>query len=247
VSLPRGGPAVLRAAVVILAAGEGSRVGHDTNKVLLQVAGRPVFTWSIRWARALAQVTHTVLVIREQDRGAVLTALRSEVDGPDVLLVTGGETRHDSEWASLKVLEPAIESDEIDVVVIHDAARPLAGTALFSRVIEACRTHAGAIPVVTQGSLTALASDEDPPQTPVVAVQTPQAFRSRPLLTAYTQAAAEGFLGTDTASCVERYTDLPVHWVVGDPRNVKITFPDDLLLVERLLVKAGGDLSHLGG
>ena len=77
----------------------------------------------------------------------------------------------------------------------------------------------------------------------MVAVQTPQAFLAAPLLAAYRQAAADGFVGTDTASCIERYTDLPVRCVPGDAGNIKITFPDDLFLAERLLAKADWDLS----
>jgi 2-C-methyl-D-erythritol 4-phosphate cytidylyltransferase len=227
----------------MLAAGEGRRVGHDTNKVLLPLAGRRVFTWAIRWARELPEVTHTVLVIREQDRSTVVSTLAREVEGPEVIVVQGGDSRHDSEWAALQALAPAIEADEIDVVVIHDAARPLASTAIFASVIEAGLRHGGAIPALAQGSLTALDESLPLPSVSVVAVQTPQAFLARPLLAAYARAHREGFVGTDTASCMERYTELPVHWVAGDARNIKITFPEDLFLAERLLAKAGWDLS----
>jgi 2-C-methyl-D-erythritol 4-phosphate cytidylyltransferase len=72
-------------------------------------------------------------------------------------------------------------------------------------------------------------------------VQTPQAFRALPLLEAYERARRDGFVGTDTASCVERYTDIAVRCVPGDARNIKITFPEDLLLAERLLAKADRD------
>ena len=74
-------------------------------------------------------------------------------------------------------------------------------------------------------------------------MQTPQAFTARPLLEAYRRAAEDGFVGTDTASCIERYTEVPVHCVEGDAGNIKITFPDDLFLAERLLAKAHWDLS----
>jgi 2-C-methyl-D-erythritol 4-phosphate cytidylyltransferase len=69
----------------------------------------------------------------------------------------------------------------------------------------------------------------------LVAVQTPQAFRARPLLAAYDRAREEGFVGTDTASCVQRFTDLPVRWVPGDEHNLKITYPYDLARAERLV------------
>ncbi len=234
-----------RAAVVMLAAGDGRRSGHHTNKVLLPLAGRRVFTWSIRWARALTSVTHTVIVVREQDRESVLATIDREIGPPDVSIVVGGDSRHSSEWQALQALAPAIEAGEIDVVVIHDAARPLAGTAMFASVIDTATTYGGAIPVRTQGNLAALDGVEQPPER-VVAVQTPQAFSARPLLEAYRLAEADGFVGTDTASCIEAYTDVPVLCVEGDARNIKITFPEDLFLAERLLAKAGWDLSEHG-
>jgi 2-C-methyl-D-erythritol 4-phosphate cytidylyltransferase len=226
----------------LLAAGDGRRSGHHTNKVLLPLAGRRVFTWSIQSARALATVTRTVLVIREEDRDTVVATLDREVGPPDVAVVAGGDSRHSSEWQALQALAPAIEAGEIDVVVIHDAARPLALTTLFASVIDTASTHGGAIPVRDQGNLAALEGGDDPPER-VVAVQTPQAFRARPLLEAYRLAEADGFIGTDTASCMEHYTDVPVLCVDGDAGNIKITFPEDLFLAERLLAKADWDLS----
>ncbi|MGZ4464001.1 MAG: IspD/TarI family cytidylyltransferase [Nocardioides sp.] len=232
----------LRAALVLLAAGEGRRTGHATNKVLLPLSGRRVFTWSLRWAREVPGLDTSVLVIREQDRDAVSATVEREVDPPEPDVVVGGDSRHASEWAALQVLAPAIESGALDVVVIHDAARPLAGTALFAEVVSAAAEHGGAIPVREQPQLAEREHADGVPDR-VVAVQTPQAFRARPLLEAYRRAAADGFVGTDTASCMERYTDLPVHCVTGDAANIKITFPEDLFLAERLLAHAGWDLT----
>lgn len=226
----------------MLAAGEGSRAGHHTNKVLLPLAGRQVFTWSIRWARVLPSVSRTMLVIRDEDRDSVRATIERELDPPDIEIVVGGDTRHASEWQALQVLAPAIDAGELDVVVIHDAARPLAGTELFASVIATAAEHGGAIPVRDQGNL-ASRNGSEPTTERVVAVQTPQAFLARPLLAAYQRASDDGFVGTDTASCMERYTDLPVRCVPGDARNLKITFPGDLFLAERVLAKAGFDLS----
>jgi 2-C-methyl-D-erythritol 4-phosphate cytidylyltransferase len=226
----------------MLAAGDGRRSGHHTNKVLLPLAGRRVFTWSIRWAQLLPEVRRTLLVIREQDRDLVLRTLDREVGAPDVEVVVGGDSRHGSEWEALQVLAPAIEDDEIDVVVIHDAARPLASTDMFADVIETAARYGCALPANDQGQLACLDPDDAPPER-VVAVQTPQAFAAAPLLAAYRRAHVDGFTGTDTASCIERYTEEPVHCVEGDAGNIKITFPDDLFLAERLLAKARWDLS----
>ena len=236
-----------RAALVVLAAGEGSRVGHDTNKVLLPLAGRRVFTWSIRWALSLPYVDHVVLVIRESDRDLVMRSLARELPDADVSVVAGGSTRHESEWSALQALAPRIESGETEVVVIHDAARPLAGAQVFLDVIDAATTYGGALPVREQPALTNLDHTAEPEARRTVAVQTPQAFRAVPLLQAYSEASADGFVGTDTASCVERYTDVAVRCVSGDAGNIKITFPEDLFLAERLLAKAGWDLSRHTG
>jgi 2-C-methyl-D-erythritol 4-phosphate cytidylyltransferase len=232
-----------RAALVVLAAGEGSRVGHDTNKVLLPLAGRRVFTWSIRWAHSLPQVRQVVLVIRESDRELVARALERELPDVDVTVVVGGRTRHESEWSALQTLAPGIESGGTDVVVIHDAARPLAGAQVFLDVISAAAVYGGALPVRDQPALTSLDHARQSELRRTVAVQTPQAFRARPLLEAYSRASADAFVGTDTASCVERYTDVAVRCVAGDAGNIKITFPEDLFLAERLLAKADWDLS----
>jgi 2-C-methyl-D-erythritol 4-phosphate cytidylyltransferase len=232
-----------RAALVVLAAGEGSRVGHDTNKVLLPLAGRRVFTWSIRWAHSLPQVRQVVLVIRESDRELVARALERELPDVDVTVVVGGRTRHESEWSALQTLAPGIESGGTDVVVIHDAARPLAGAQVFLDVISAAAVYGGALPVRDQPALTSLDHARQSELRRTVAVQTPQAFRARPLLEAYSRASADAFVGTDTASCVERYTDVAVRCVPGDAGNIKITFPEDLFLAERLLARADWDLS----
>ncbi|HET6653693.1 MAG TPA: IspD/TarI family cytidylyltransferase [Nocardioides sp.] len=229
-----------RAAVVMLAAGEGRRVGHDTNKVLLPLAGRPVLTWTVGRVTALSGIGPVVLVIRDGDQDAVREAMASPAAGTDdVIVVTGGASRHASEWHALCALRPAIERGEIDVVVIHDAARPLASAEVFHDVIESAMRHGGALPVVDQPALIRMHPGGGPVTERTVAVQTPQAFRAEPLLNAYVDADRDGFVGTDTASCIERYTDLPVHCVAGDARNIKITFPEDLALAERLLATSG--------
>ncbi|MGZ4476760.1 MAG: IspD/TarI family cytidylyltransferase, partial [Nocardioides sp.] len=126
-----------------------------------------------------------------------------------------------------------IEGGEIDVVAIHDAARPLASAALFRRVIDVAAEHGAAVPAVPAGVLSN--ADGSVADRDLVAVQTPQAFRAGTLLTAYDAAAAEHFVGTDTAACLERYADAVIHPIEGERRNLKITFPEDLRLAEELI------------
>lgn len=220
------------AAIVILAAGTGSRVGAGSNKVLLPLGDRPVLAWSVRDAAALEGVHRVLVVVRPGERDEVAAALSPYLGDVEVGLVEGGETRHASEWAALRALGPEIAAGEVDVVAIHDGARPLAGRELFAATISAARESGGAIPVVRLPGLLARDGRELPPE--LDGVQTPQAFRARDLVAAYTAAAAEGFEGTDTAACWARYSDLPVAAVPSTPGNLKITFPEDLALALKL-------------
>lgn len=229
-----------RAAVIVLAAGAGSRVGRETNKVLLPLSGLPVVVWSLRTIFDLEYVDRVVVVIREEDRGEVEGVLSQHFPGRAIEVVPGGSTRHGSEWNALTAIADPIDAGAVEVVAIHDAARPLAEPDLFTSVIDTAAEHGGALPVRDQPALVS----RDP--TPVegadgqlVGVQTPQAFRAGPLLDAYRRAAPDGFVGTDTASCVERYTDLEIHCVPSTARNLKITYPEDVALAEQLLSKLG--------
>jgi 2-C-methyl-D-erythritol 4-phosphate cytidylyltransferase len=220
------------AAVVILAAGSGSRVGAGTNKVLLPLGDAPVLVWSVRDALALDDVRRVLVVVRPGERDLVSAALVPHLGDREVGVVEGGVTRHASEWNALRALSGEIESGEIDVVAIHDGARPLAGRELFARTIAVARERGGAIPVVRLVGLLALDGHALPAE--LDGVQTPQAFRAVDLLAAHTRADADGFEATDTAACLARYTDLAVAAVPSTPRNLKITFAEDLELVSRL-------------
>jgi 2-C-methyl-D-erythritol 4-phosphate cytidylyltransferase len=220
------------AAVVILAAGSGSRVGAETNKVLLPLGDAAVVAWSVRTALALDDVRRIVLVARAGEETAVRDAVGPVLGEREALLVTGGASRHASEWQALQVLASEIDGGDLDVVAIHDGARPLASPALFRAVLEAAREHGGALPSAPLTGL--LTSDLRPAAGDLVGVQTPQAFRAAPLLAAYRSAAADGFDGTDTAATFERYASGQVAAVPSGPANLKITFPDDVALAQRL-------------
>ena len=220
------------AAVVILAGGSGTRVGAEANKVLLPLAGDTVLGRSVRAVLAVAEVTRLVIGVRAGDEDAVRRAIAPLLGEHEARLVPGGATRHASEYAALQALAGEVEAGEIDVVAVHDGARPLAGSELFEATFAAAREHGGAVPVVELPGL--LGRDLRPVADHLAGVQTPQAFRAAPLLEAHRRAAADGFESTDTAACFERYAGLPVVAVHGGATNLKITFPEDLVTAERL-------------
>ena len=225
-------------AIVIVAAGAGTRVGAGVNKVLLPLLDRAVLAWSVRDALAVADLHAVVVVVRPEDRALVADALVPHLGEAEVLLVDGGATRHQSEWAALRVLAPAIEAGDVDVVAIHDGARPLAGVSLFESALAAAREHGGAIPVLPVRNVVTTGSVPAPDG--LGAVQTPQAFRAGSVLAAHREAAATGFEGTDTAAVLEHWAgrtgaDVPVVAVPGHATNLKITFAEDVAVAERLL------------
>lgn len=225
-----------RTAVVVLAAGSGSRFGHSTNKVWLPLSGRRIISRSLTNATKSFKRCRVVLVIHPDDEKMAKEVLEREVPQLKVEIVYGGATRHDSEYAALMHLREAIENNELDVVLIHDGARPLATPALFLEIAEAANKHGGAIPTITVDP-----SEMDQVQAgPVVRVQTPQGFLAKELLSAYISAAKDSFTGTDTGACIEKYfPSIKTIAVTADPTNVKITYPQDLAIAEHVLAKRG--------
>lgn len=231
------------AAVVVLAAGSGSRVGAEVNKVLLPLLGLPLLAWSVRTALDVADVDPVVVVCRPGERADVGTALLPVIGEREVLLVEGGATRQASEQAALTALAPRIADGSVDVVAIHDGARPLASAELFAATIATARRYGGAVPTLELAGLLprdgAAAPAPGGPGTRLVGVQTPQAFRAAPLVAAYAAAAAAGFEGTDTAAAFATFAAVPaeheVRAVPAGPANLKVTFAEDLRVAERLL------------
>ncbi|WP_051706722.1 IspD/TarI family cytidylyltransferase [Nocardioides aequoreus] len=223
-----------RTAAVVLAAGSGTRVGAGRNKVLLPLDGQPVMVHAVRTVLQVEGVHRIVLVVRPDEREQVRDAVAPHLGPHDLWVVDGGSERHDSEWRALQVLADEIDGGELEVVAVHDAARPLARPELWRTVVDAAAAHGGALPArPTSGVL----RTDGTPVPGLAAVQTPQAFRAAPLLAAYRAADAEGFRGSDTAACLERYgpPDLRLVGVPTGPDNLKVTFAEDLALAEALL------------
>ena len=213
----------------------GSRVGADGNKAYLQLAGRSMVSWSVDAVASTPSIDRTVVVFRRGERELVASTLEAEIPSAKVELVEGGDSRHGSEWNVLRYLSADVESGAVDVVLIHDAARPLAGSDMMSTALSTARKFGGAIPAMAAHDVVRATPDLIASGGALVRVQTPQAFRARPLLDAYRRAEAEGIEGTDTSSCVERFTDVEVRTFPGASTNLKVTYPEDVLVAARLL------------
>ena len=206
--------------IILVAAGSGKRFGAP--KASVELAGRTLLE---RAAAAFDSIPHRVAVLRQQDLATA--ALEGWT------LVAGGARRRDSVAAGLAALDPSA-----DIVLIHDAARPLVSPEVVARVVAAAALHPAVIPVVPLTDTVKRVDGErvleTVPRADLALAQTPQAFR-RPLLTRALAASPED--ATDEAGLVEALGE-PVMTVAGSPRNLKITEPMDLLIAEALLNSA---------
>lgn len=227
---------------VVLAAGLGTRVGADGNKAYLPLAGRSMLAWSLDTLTRLPEIARTVLVFRKGEFDLARDTVSRELGDAAIELVEGGDTRHGSETNVVRYLAGDIESDSVDVVAIHDAARPLAGPEMFRQAIALAREFGGALPALPVEHLAAAGDDglsSVSGRPALVRVQTPQAFRARDLLHAYRCAERDRFEGTDTSSCIEHYTDVEVRTFDGDTANLKVTYARDVAVAQHLLSDRG--------
>jgi 2-C-methyl-D-erythritol 4-phosphate cytidylyltransferase len=219
-------------ASIVLAAGSGTRFGHSMNKVWLQLNGKHIISRSLENSRKDFANVRSILVINPDDEDFAREALIKDGALAGTEIVHGGATRHESEYKALQYLKADIEAGLIDFVLIHDGARPLATPELFVAIADGAKTHGGAIPTI---ALDPREMDTAREET-VARVQTPQGFRAPQLLQAYEKAAAAGFIGTDTAACMEEFfPEVNTVAVPGDIFNIKITYPQDLAIAELLV------------
>lgn len=210
---------------MVLAAGRGSRFGG--RKQFAVLSGLSVLSWSLRAALSVARRVVLVMPSDVLLGDLDLTELGEWV--PDVV-VAGGDTRADSVRSALREIPSTAE-----VIVVHDAARPLASADLFGSVVAAVRDGSdGAVPaLVVSDTLKRVEGDQvvsTVDRSDVVAVQTPQAFRAEVLRRAHVTAND----ATDDSGLVEAI-GAKVRIVPGDPRNLKITTPADLVFAEALI------------
>lgn len=218
----------MTAAAILLAAGRGERLGSDVPKAFVELGGRPLLAHSLDVLRGSPSIEDLVVVAPPgwEDR-------TREIVG-DAAVVTGGATRTRSVSQGIAALA---DRGGLDAVVCHDAARPLASPQLLAAVLGALGPAEGAVPAVPVGDTLKRVVDGRVSETlsrdGIVAVQTPQAFRWEALRRAHQEAERDGADATDDAALLERI-GLEVAVVPGEPRNIKITRPEDLELAAAL-------------
>jgi len=238
----------MKVVVIIPAAGLGTRMAPVSSakdpkphlsKQFTELAGTPILIHTLRKFAAVEQVREIWIALRENEIEGFRERLQREHqdlrEKKRIELVVGGEHRQESVAHALN----AISAEPDDIVLVHDAVRPLVTAEIIHDVIEAAAKYGAAIAglpavdTVKQVERTAEGAiiKATIPRASIVLAQTPQGFRYDVIKTAFDQASSEGFVGTDEASIAE-HCGHEVAVVMGSPRNIKITTPADMELAE---------------
>jgi 2-C-methyl-D-erythritol 4-phosphate cytidylyltransferase len=220
---------------ILPAAGLGTRMAGPQPKQFLILEGIPILIHSLRAFAAVPRVTAVYVAVRKPEIDRVKAQVLEHGFGDRVRVVEGGDNRQESVSHALAALDAQPE----DIVLVHDAVRPLIDAATIDRTIDAVIEHGAAIvglpavDTIKQVERTAHGAviTSTIPREFVVLAQTPQGFRYGLLQRAFAEAQADGFVGTDEASLAER-AGIPVAVVHGSQVNLKITQPGDLPLAE---------------
>jgi len=233
-------------AIIVVAAGRGSRAGGGTPKQYRSLAGRPLLAHTLDALLRAAPGAMILPVIHKDDIDLYrISAAPFEANGRLARPVYGGETRQASVRLGLEAL--AEQKSNPKIVLIHDAARLFISDTLVDLAITAAKTYGAAIPGVTlsdtikeigaKGFVTAT-----PPRAQLRAVQTPQAFRFDLILAAHRNAASVGALELTDDAAVAEWAGHPVHIFAGEDSNLKVTTSKDLSVAEARLLRDLADI-----
>jgi 2-C-methyl-D-erythritol 4-phosphate cytidylyltransferase/2-C-methyl-D-erythritol 2,4-cyclodiphosphate synthase len=223
-------------AAVLAAGGTGTRMKNAVPKQFLELAGKPILLRTIESIASLEEVRQIIVALPEAHIPAAEALVRQQPLRIPVQCVPGGANRQESVHCGVSQVQP-----DTDLIMVHDAVRPLCDSEMMRRVLAAAWTEGAAIPGLPATETIQRVSRKGrvlatPPRQELFAIQTPQAFHSGILVSALDRARAEGFVGTDESSVV-RWAGHAVWVVEGSPDNIKITRPMDLDLAELLLSK----------
>jgi 2-C-methyl-D-erythritol 4-phosphate cytidylyltransferase len=229
---------------LIVAAGEGRRMGTLRTKAFLTLKGVPILVHAIQPFEACNRIQSLYPVLRKEDLSSWYQKMRDRFSFKKTKPpVVGGLSRQESVRLGLESMR-----EDIDIVLIHDGARPFVDGAMLERLLDTMETTQAAVVAVPVKETVKVVSSagqvlDTLAREALWHVQTPQAFDYRIVLEAHHKALADGIEATDDSMLVERL-GIPVTVVQGSYRNIKITTPEDLIMARALLKSRGRRLSE---
>ena len=232
---------------VVLAGGSGTRLGENLPKQFLKVAGKTIIEHTIDVFEEAPSIDEIVIVVRS-DFAADVEKLVNQNDYKKVkTILHGGKERYESSWAAIHAYDEEVN------FLLHDAVRPLVDNRIIEDCICALQTY-DAVSVAMPSTDTIFQVDQSnciieiPDRTVLRNAQTPQCFKRSVILKAYEKALQDpNFKATDDCSVVKKYLpQIPIKVVKGAVYNIKITYKEDLFLLEKLLQLKSFQKGHKG-
>jgi 2-C-methyl-D-erythritol 4-phosphate cytidylyltransferase len=221
---------------IIVAAGEGRRIGGPVSKSFLPIAGRPLVLRTLDRFFSTQSIEKVILVVADKELGPSQRLIASDpnLSHRSWVLQAGGASRQESVRRGLDRLDP-----DCEIVAIHDGARPFVSSSLIDRCIEeAYRVGAVVIGVPVRDTIKVVSEEHwvqaTPARNTLWEIQTPQVFRKEIIVQAHDWGGRQAMEATDDSTLVEQIGK-PVFLLEGERTNIKITVPEDLLLAEALL------------
>ncbi len=221
---------------VILAAGSGTRMNSEKNKLLLEILGKTVIERTVETFSKIEEIDEIIVVCKESD----LNSFEEVLAGYDISYCFGGETRQQSVMNAVETI------DECDMIIIHDGARPLIRQADIRNTINlAAEKGAAAVGVPVKDTIKVVSAElqilDTPDRSKLIAIQTPQIFDFASYIKAMNLAKEQGKDFTDDCKLLENAGE-KVYVCIGDYGNIKITTPDDIPMAEGILRMRGDAL-----
>ena len=219
---------------IVLAAGAGRRMAYKENKIFIPLGRYSIIQRTLQNVAKLEGLKEIILVVADGEQDYMAEHIKVLELTVPIQIVLGGAERQDSVACGLKAFD-----ESTDIVLVHDGARPLASTEMFSAVAEAANIY-GAATVGVPATDTIKRVDaehaviETLKRSELYQIQTPQGFQKELFTEAHEKAHDSNYLGTDDVSLVE-YLGKPVHIVEGDYCNIKVTTPNDIAVAKRYL------------
>lgn len=219
--------------VIIPAAGHGKRMKNDVSKQYIEIDGKPIVAYTLEKFQNSKCIDEIILVVGEDEVGYVEKYIKNRYEFSKITnIVIGGKERQDSVYEGLKSM-----SEDTDIVLIHDAVRPLISLEAIEKIVEeTVKLKACIFGVKVKDTIKVV--DEwgnvvdTPDRNQLYAIQTPQAFEKTLICEAYKKGIREGFRATDDSMFVEKYSEIKVKVVEGNYANIKITTPEDFQIVK---------------
>lgn len=220
--------------LIILAAGSGTRMGLEENKMFLRIGEYSLLQRTVLQVKDMDGIQELIFVVALGEEERVKAELEPLRISKPIRFALGGAERQDSVRSGLQQV-----NSETHIVLVHDGTRPLATQELYERVIEGAKTKGAVVPSIPIVDTIKQVEDSGAvkqtlPRQELYAVQTPQGFSYALIMEAHEKAFKEGYMGTDDVSLIEALGK-PVYIVPGERKNIKVTTPEDRVVVKAYL------------